>query len=154
MNNVWILVCDGAHGRLFETFHGDATWRLIEAFEHPESRSRASELVGDHLGQSSAQGGGVHHNALAPSSSPKEVEKGHFVHTLATRLDQAMRAGKFKRWVLVAPPHVLGMVKKELTPALTKHLMGTVEKDLARLQAHELAAKLADVVRIPLDQLT
>jgi protein required for attachment to host cells len=92
----------------------------------------------------------VHHNAFAPASSPKEVEKGHFVHSLAMMLDQAMRSRRFDRLVLVAPPHVLGMLKKELTPELGKHLLGTVGKNLNHLTAEELADELRDVVRIPL----
>jgi protein required for attachment to host cells len=94
----------------------------------------------------------VHHNALAPASSPKEVEKGHFVHTLATMLDQALRSRRFHRWVLVAPPHLVGMLRKGATPELEKHLMATVDKDLTHVDARYLAEKLADTVRIPPSQ--
>jgi protein required for attachment to host cells len=152
MNNVWILVCDSARGRLFETRGNDASWNLLEVFGHSESRSKASELVSDHSGQRSSEGPSVHHNALAPSSSPKEVEKGHFVHTLATMLDQAMRSRRFARWVLVAPPHFLGMLKNELTPELQKHLLVSIDKDLTHIDAPDLAARLRDVVRIPADE--
>jgi protein required for attachment to host cells len=152
MNAVWVLVCDAARGRLFEIREGDPSWHVVETFSHEESRSKASELVGDHAGRSSPQGGSVHHNALAPASSPKEVEQGHFVHTLATAMDHAMRANRFSRWVLVAPPHVLGMLKKELSPELTKHLMATVDKDLSHLELGALAEHLHDAVHIPPDQ--
>ena len=152
MNTVWILVCDSARGRLFETRGNDPAWNLLEVLGHAESRSKTSELVSDHSGQSSSQGPSVHHNALAPSSSPKEVEKGHFGHTLATMLDRAMRSKRFDGWVLVAPPQFLGMMKKELTPELQKHLMASVDKDLTHIDAKELAERLRDTVRIPLDQ--
>lgn len=69
----------------------------------------------------------MHHNALSPASSPKEVEKGSFAHTLATTLDQAMRSARFGKWVLVAPPHFLF-------------------NDLA---IHELSERLRDDVRVP-----
>jgi protein required for attachment to host cells len=104
------------------------------------------------MGHSSSEGGSVHHNALAPASSPKEVEKAHFVHTLATMLDQAMRSRRFHRWVLVAPAHFLGMLKKELTVELQKHLMASVDKDLSHLDPRDVAERLRDVVRIPPDQ--
>jgi protein required for attachment to host cells len=149
MNTVWVLVCDAARARLFEIQNDDPTWRAIGTLYHPESRSKTSELVGDHSGQRSSQGPSVHHNALAPSSFPKDVEKGHFVHTLATMLDHAMRSKRFDRWVLVAPPHFLGMLKKELTPELEKHLMVSVDKDLTHVEAPDLAERLRDIVRIP-----
>ena len=152
MNTVWILVCDAARGRLFEIRGDNPSSDVIETFSHPESRSKATELVTDHMGHNSSEGGSVHHNALAPASSPKEVEKGHFVHTLATMLDQAMRSRRFHRWVLVAPAHFLGMLRKELTVELQKHLMASIDKDLNHLDARDLAEKLRDVVRIPPDQ--
>ena len=151
MNTVWILVCDAARARLFETRGDDPSWHPVGTFSHPESRRKARDLVTDHMGRSVAEGGSVHHNALAPASSPKEVEKGHFAHTLATMLDQAMRSRRFHGWVLVAPAHFLGMLKKELTPELEKHLMATVDRDLSHFDAHHLAERLCDVVRIPPD---
>ena len=152
MNKVWILVCDSARGRLFETQGNDSAWKLVDVFGHGESRSKTSELVGDHSGQRSSLGGSVHHNALAPANSPKQVEKGHFGHTLATMLDQAMRSQRFDRWVLVASPHFLGMLKNELTPQLQKHLLASVDKDLTHIDAPELAERLRDIVRIPNDE--
>jgi protein required for attachment to host cells len=152
MNKVWILVCDAARGRLFEHHSNKPSWRLVEEFDHPASRDKATELVSDHSGQRSSQGASTHHNALAPSSSPKEVEKGHFAHVLATRLDHGMRSQEFRRWVLVAPPQFLGMMKHELTSELEKHLMTTVDKDLSHLDARALAVKLHEAVQIPLDQ--
>ena len=94
----------------------------------------------------------MHHNALAPASSPKEVEKEHFAHALGKMLDQAMRSARFGHWVLVAPSHFVGLMKKELTPQLEKHLMVTVDKDLTHLSNRELAERLGNEVRIPLDQ--
>ena len=109
MNTVWILVCDSSRARIFEVLDGESVWRVVEVLGHAESRSKASELVSDHSGQRSSEGASTHHNALAPSSDPKEVEKGRFIHSLATRLDEAMCARLFHRLVLVAPPHTLGL---------------------------------------------
>ena len=127
MNTVWILVCDAARGRLFETRGNDASWKLLDVFTHGESRSQAADVT-------------------------KEVEKFHFGHTLATMLDQAMRSQRFDRLVLVSPPHFLGMLKKELTPELEKHLMISVDKDLTHIDAAELVERLRDTVRVPAQQ--
>ena len=152
MNNVWILVCDAAKARLFETRNGEPSWHVVELVMHEESRSKASELVSGPAGSRSSEGGSVHHNALAPGSSPKDVEKDRFAHSLATTLDRALRAARFRKWVLVAPPHFLGMMKKELTAQLEKHLMATVDKDLNDLDVHALAERLRDVVHFPVDE--
>jgi protein required for attachment to host cells len=154
MNNVWILVCDSARARFFEIPGVGAAWRLVSEVTHEESRSKADALVGDRSGSRSSQGASAHHNALAPASSPKEVEKARFAHALGGTLDQAMRSARFHRWVLVAPPHFVGLVNGELTTELKKHLMATVEKDLSGLAVHELADRLKEAVRIPVDQLS
>jgi protein required for attachment to host cells len=151
MNTVWVLVCDAAKATFFEVRAPEPAWHIVEVLTHPEARSKASELVSDHSGRRSSEGASVHHNSLTPSSSPKQVEKEHFVHLLATRLDQAMRSKRFRRWVLVASPHVAGMLRKDLTPELQKHLMATVDKDLNHLDPHELQARLRDIVRLPLE---
>jgi protein required for attachment to host cells len=152
MNMVWVLVCDAARGRLFEVRDGERSWHLVETFTHEASRSKSSELSTDHTGRSASKGASVHHNALAPTTTPKEVEQGHFAHELGVMLDLAMRTKRLKRWVLAAPPHFLGMLKKELSPELVESLMATVDKDLSRHDLPELAQHLRDAVRIPLDQ--
>ena len=149
MNNVWVLVCDAAKARVFEIRDGNPTWHAVELVLHEGSRSKASELVGGPSGTRSSEGRSVHHNALAPASSPKEVEKEGFAHTLATTLDQAMRSARFRKWVLVAPPHFLGLMRKELTSELEKHLLTTVDKDFNDLAVHELSERLRDAVRVP-----
>jgi protein required for attachment to host cells len=152
MNVTWILVCDSAKARFFEIRESDPTWHSLSETTHEESRSKAKDLVGDKSGSRSAEGASAHHNALAPSSSPKDVEKEHFAHALGKTLDQAMRSARFGHWVLVAPAHFVGMIKKELTPELEKHLMLTIDKDLSNLSASDLKERLGSQVRIPVDQ--
>jgi protein required for attachment to host cells len=149
VNNVWVLVCDAAKARVFEIRDGDPTWHAVELALHDESRSKASALVGGPSGTRSSEGRSVHHNALAPASSPKEVEKQGFAHTLATTLDQAMRSARFRKWLLVAPPHFVGLMRKELTSELARHLLTTVDKDFNDLGVHELSERLRDAVRVP-----
>jgi protein required for attachment to host cells len=153
MTTVWILVCDGAKARTFETEHGEPTWKTVDVTLHEESRSKASELVSDHSGSRSSEGGSVHHNALAAGSPPKEVEKERFAHSLAAMLDSGLRQARFDKWVLVAPAHVLGLVKKAISPALDKHLMATVDQDLGHLDIHALTERLREAVRIPPNEL-
>jgi protein required for attachment to host cells len=151
MTNMWVLVCDAAKARVFEIQGGDPTWHIVDLVLHEGSRSKASDLVGGPSGTRSSEGISVHHNALAPASSPKEVEKDGFAHTLATTLDQAMRSARFGKWLLVAPPHFLGLMRKELTSELEKHLVTTVDKDFNHLAVHELSERLRDAVRVPVN---
>jgi protein required for attachment to host cells len=149
---MWILVCDSAKARFFEVRGGDAPWQLLTEVFHEGSRSKAASLEGDRSGSRSSQGRSVHHNALAPASSPKDVEKQHFAHELARTLDEAQRSSRFRAWVLVAPPHFVGLIERELTPELEKSLLTKVDKDLNHLDARELKDKLGAAVQLPLDR--
>jgi protein required for attachment to host cells len=149
MDTTWILVCDSAKARVFETHGADPRWHVESEVSHEGSRSKAADLVSDRQGSRSSEGRSVHHNALAPASSPKEVEKEHFAHLLGQKLDVALRSARFGRWVLVAPPHFAGLMMKELTPQLKKHLLATVDKDLGHLDPVALEERLRDVVRVP-----
>ncbi|MEO8877222.1 MAG: host attachment protein [Polyangiaceae bacterium] len=95
----------------------------------------------------------LHDGGKESPHGSKDVEKGHFAHTLGATLDQAMRSKRFGHWVLVAPPHFVGIMKKELTSELEKHLMTTVDKDFAHLAEKDLGERLHDAVQVPLDQL-
>jgi protein required for attachment to host cells len=152
MNTVWILVCDAARSRLFESSDRTRSWILLETMAHGASRSKTSSLASDQSGSRSSEGLSVHHNALAPASSPKEVEKWHFAHSLVKMLDQAMRAKRFWRWVLVAPPRFVGLIANELTPELKKSLLKTLDKDLTLLDMGALAKRLEYATRIPLNE--
>jgi protein required for attachment to host cells len=143
---VWILVCDAARARFFEVRDDDPAWHLVSSVSHEESRSKVADLVSDHSGTRSSEGGSVHHNALAPASSPKDVEKQHFAHALGKTLDVAMRSARFRGWVLVAAPHFAGLIKKELTPELEKHLMTTVHKDMSHVGVPELARTVLEAI--------
>lgn len=151
MHTVCVLVCDSARARFFEV-RGGGPWQLVSEVRHEGSRSKASGLVGDRAGSRSSEGASVHHNALAPASSPKDVEKKRFAHSLGRTLDQGMRSGRFQRWVLVAPPRVAGLVEKELTVELKKHLVATLAKDMSHTDSREVAEALRDTVRLPLDE--
>jgi protein required for attachment to host cells len=143
---IWVLVCDGAKARLFEVHPGDRTFHPVELLLHAESRKKVSDLVSDHAGSCSSEGASVHHNALAPRTSPKAAEKEHFAHSLVLELDRAGRSGRFGKWILVAPPHFLGLMRNELTSELQKHLKGTVDKDLNDIDAVALADRLHEIV--------
>ena len=153
MNNVWVLVCDAARARVFSIAAGDPEWRAVESFRNDGARSKASELVTDREGQSSSLGGSQHHNALAPSTSLKEKGERRFVHEITSFLEKQMLEHRFHRWVLVAPPQTMGMVRGGLSSALAGRLMTTVDKDLTEYGETALADRLSEAVRIPPDQL-
>jgi protein required for attachment to host cells len=143
MNTVWILVCDSASARLFEVRGNDLSWHVVSAVSHDESRWVATAaLDGEPSGSASSE----------TVTRSVRVETEHFARSLAEMLDQAMRSARLRRWVLVAAPHFVKLIRNELTPEVTRHLMVTVDQDMSHLYVRELADRLRDTVRIPMDE--
>jgi protein required for attachment to host cells len=150
MDKVWIVVCSKSRARVFETHGPTAAWALVQTLEHPSGRLHDGALATDREGQSSPLGGSVHHNALAPKTAPKEVDAEHFVRAVGALLERALPSNGGAHLVLVAPPHILGMLRKELSGALTKQVLATVDKDLDHLGRDALAEALRASIPFPL----
>ena len=124
---VWVLVCDATRAMFFQVRDAEAPWHLVNVVSHPEATGEAAE-------------------------SDRELERQRFAHSLVETLDRALRAARFRRWVLVAPPHFGDLVKKVLTQDVERFLMATVDKDLVHMSMHLMTETLRDAVRIPADQ--
>ena len=123
---VWVLVCDASRAMFFQIRDGEAAWHLINVASHPASTSAGPEHDG-------------------------ELERHRFARWLVDTLDRALRAARFRRFVLVAPPHFGDLVKKALTPDLERLLMATVDKDLVHLSMQSMTENLRGAIRIPAD---
>lgn len=112
----WIVVADGAHARVFEEKHPLAP--LAELSEE-EMAQRGSDRPAAHQGATvhDRVGSGRH---SGHDDSPKEEAEHRFLKRLAASLDHAAQAKSFDKLVLVAPPKALGLLRGELSPAVTK----------------------------------
>lgn len=124
---VWVLICDASRAMFFQVRDGEPAWHLVNVVSRSESSSGAAD-------------------------SSSEVEDERFARSLGQAMDRGLRASRFRRWVLVAPPLFVGLIKKGLTKELEKHLMATVDKDMVHAPLHTLSEDLRDAVRIPVDQ--
>jgi protein required for attachment to host cells len=97
----------------------------VEGFVHPEARWTNSDLSSDSAGRSVDQ-----HGALESRTSPKEHEAEKFAHLLAEHLKDMHNQQHFEALVLIAPPHFLGLLHKQLPKPLDKLVSQTLDKDL------------------------
>jgi protein required for attachment to host cells len=65
-----------------------------------------------------------------PHRTHKELEAVEFATVLNDYLVDAVQQQKFESLVLVAPPHFLGLLRAELSPALAHKISATVAKEL------------------------
>ncbi|HYV48703.1 MAG TPA: host attachment protein [Myxococcaceae bacterium] len=126
----WIVVADSARARIFFSERRTQDWQLVEALEHPESRARTPELV-------------TERPAMERGELPKEREGDLFARQLARRLERAFHAHEFRRVVLVAPPEMMGYLRRALAPAVAAAVTHEITKDLSQLRQDELEDRIA-----------
>lgn len=144
----FVLIADASRARLFRRGSEEtAALELVEAFEHPESRAMARDLMADKPGRAFTGGGQVGgRSAKEYATDPKEVEAQKFARSLADRLASLYDAHAFHELVLAAPPKFLGLLRATLA-AHTNHVADTVvashEKDYTQLDVRTLAERIA-----------
>ncbi len=141
-----VVIADGEHARFLrqtphDTLHQD---RVVEA---SAAHQRPSELRSDGPGASFHTGSSAHH-AITPKHDPKQLEKEKFAAFIAGEIDGAVAAETWDALVVVAPAHSMAVLRERLGPAARAILAGTIEKDLIKTPADELASHLRQFIPV------
>ena len=128
-----VIVADNARARIFVSH--DVLNHLTEQddFVHSEAHLTNQELVGDAAGKSRDP-----HGSLDPATSPKEHEVRNFAKLLAKHLKDLHNEQHFERLILIAPPHFLGLLRKELPKPLDQLVERTIHKDLTTASVQDI----------------
>ena len=127
-NKAWVLVGDGRKA-LFLRNEGDADLldlrrASVRLDDNPATREQGTDAPGRAT------------NSVGAARSSVETTDWHdlaehrFAESLAAEIDEAVRTGACKEITLVAPPKVLGDLRKSLHGETLKHVKGEVPKDL------------------------
>jgi protein required for attachment to host cells len=82
-----------------------------------------------------------------PHVDAREEVKQHLAVVIARALDAAKTQKRFNRLVLVAPPKMLGEIKKHLSKAVLKAVVAELPKELTHYDGAELLEHLQDVLQ-------
>lgn len=141
MKSHWIVLADASRARVLAS---DVTFDEVEEVAdllHPEGRLHTSELMSDDRGRSQSGPGGVH-TALDAHTDRHEVEHGLFARELADAIAHGLDEGRYEALVLVAPPHFLGLLRRELPERVTARVHMQLDRDLTRLPLREVSQAL------------
>lgn len=130
------VIADGEHVRFVRpaednALHSDA------AMDSFTAHKRSADLGSDHPGASYHTGSSEHH-ALAPRHDLHVLEKERFAQAVADQLNAVGAAGVFDELVIVALPHTLTAIRRELDTATDAKIIGTLHKDLVKTPDEEL----------------
>ncbi len=146
MKSTWVVVADSTRARILKADNAVGPLSELETLVHPESRLHERDLISDAPGRAFDRAGQGRH-AMGQQVSPKEHEIEAFTRQVAERLDHARENGELEQLIIVAPPSVLGKLRKALPQEVSRLVTLEVDKNLTRLSPGEIRAHLPE--RLP-----
>lgn len=155
MYQACIAIVDAARARLFvfeRTREADGLHEQMEErrdLVNPARRLRTGELFSDDAG--SARSGGLQYGFDDHRDDHVEELDARFVATVVAELDVLLDTTRAPRLILCAGPRTLGALRAAAATRLRHRDVAIEElpRDLARLDATELRARLADHGLLP-----
>lgn len=139
-HGMWVVVADGEKA-LFLRNEGDVKYPNLQvvremAEDNPPTRDQGTDRPGR-----LSDGPSVHRSAVADTDWHK-VAKERFAVEIAARLYRMAHRGDFDRIVLVAPPLVLGELRKNLHKEVEDKVEAEISKELTGRTIVEIEAIL------------
>ena len=147
MKPEWILIANATRARLLQREPG-CPLVAIDSFDHPQGRTRTSDLADDRAGQGKTDHsfGGA---SYPPRLEAKEKEHLRFARELADSLEQQAQLGRFRSLELFASSPFLGELKAQLGTATVRLVSATHDLDLTSVGLVELDQRIAHVGHAP-----
>jgi protein required for attachment to host cells len=136
----WILIANAAHARLLQQEPGCAMV-VIEAFHHPESRLKTSELGDDRAGRE-LSGRGFGGAAFEPRMDAHLKEHLRFARELAVYLERCAHENRYASLAVFASNPFLGELNQVLGPVTRHRLSGMHEIDLTSVGLAEIESRI------------
>lgn len=115
----WILVANRTGAVIFRKIDGEQI-DFLKRYENPNGRARELQLVSDRPGQVHSNGPGLFRHSLGKSRVWHEHGASTFARGLMNDIAKANSEGRFDDLILMAEPHFLGLLRKQLPSSLQK----------------------------------
>lgn len=137
----WVVIADGEKALFLENSGTPdrPSLSVFNAFGQPNPRT--AEQGVDRPGRLSDGSGNAHRSAVQETDWHR-LAKHEFAHEVAGLLDRSAREDRFEQLVLVAPPVVLGELRKSLSKPVTDRIIAEESKDLTRHPVAEIEKML------------
>ena len=124
----WMIVADGEKA-LFLRNEGDKKFPNLQVFRELEQENPPTREQGtDSPGRMDDSGPG--HRSAVQETDWHKLAKKDFASGIAERLYKRAHKGEFDELIIVAPPMVLGELRKEFHQEVSNRIIGEIDKDL------------------------
>ncbi|WP_298936157.1 host attachment family protein [uncultured Ruegeria sp.] len=130
----WVIIADGEKALFMEniTDAEDPNLVVVSVEEQDKPVSRPSDRAGRR------NDGGPKQKSAIEEATWKDHAKSLFVQDLADLLNRKGLKGAYKRLVLVASPHVLGLLRRRLHSEVLTKVVAEVDKTLTNHPLHKV----------------
>lgn len=109
---------------------------LAKVILHPENKLKDIELTSDKPGRYKADSSA--HGTYSQDTDPKEIKIDNFIREIARELDHGRTSKSYDKIILIAPPHVSGVLFQHIDKNVKDLIYKTIQKDLPNISEHEL----------------
>ena len=141
----WILTTDSNTCRLYNYTEKPELLTLVKEIKHPENKLRDTDLTSDKPGHYKASGGA--HGAFSQQSDPKEIKIEDFSREIAKALDHGRNTHAYEKLIVIAPPHMNGLLLKHLNKLVKDLVTHNIKKDIPHCTDRELLDFLHQHIR-------
>lgn len=130
----WVIIADGEKALFMEniTDAEDPNLVVLSVEEQDTPKSKPTDRAGRR------NDNGPNQKSAVEDASWKTHAKSLFVQDLANLLNRKGLKGAFKRLVLVASPHVLGLLRRRLHSEVLAKVVAEVDKTLTNHPMHKV----------------
>lgn len=148
MTATTVLVAERSRARFFYLESLAAPLVETETFANPEGREHEGDLVSDRPGHLFDGGGTDSHgrHAAQPPQSASDKVAEDFAKLLCRHAEKMRQQQPDRRWVVVASPEFLGLLRKHWSSAFKACIVGEVAKNVAKLDPQAIRGLLPESV--------
>ncbi len=89
-----------------------------------------------------------HGVSAVEQTNPQDKIDTEFAHHLAEQMSSALAKHKFDRLIVIAGPHMLGLLRVSFDEALAAVVIGEIDKDLSRQTPDAVASHIEGIIAV------
>lgn len=142
-HNGWVVIADGGKA-LFLVNAGTPAEPALQVVGGVEQKNPSTAQQGTSKPGRLSDGMGGSHRSAVQETDWHKLAKEEFARGIATMLEEHVQASRFEQLIVVAPPAVLGAMRKEFSDAVSGKIIAEINKDLTGHPVEKIEKLLFD----------
>lgn len=139
----WVILANGRLARIFSLRLDGEDMDSVLVIERPDASLPERELGSDRPGRTKDRFGYAHH-AMEPHMDLKRHAKQRFAANVAQVINQIVLSEVFDNLIVIAPPQVLGDLRKEFSHMASSKIIAEIDKDWLQLEKKKITDRITE----------